>query len=665
MPIRPRRPTIAGGGVGVIQSYYQSSISDFLKNEEKNIIGLLKTDYQDLQEWAWEQQIRHLKKYLTGFSGEIFFELKIPRMGKRADVVLLINGIVFVVEYKNNANKYERADIIQSVDYALDLKNFHKGSHDAVIVPILIATHARDFENTYTIGDDKVAECLCTNAKNFKSVLRCAIQEWGNYSLDYTVWKKGGYAPTPTIIEAAKFLYNNHNVKDISRTDDNAKNLQQTSDCINKIIDKSKKCNKKSIIFVTGVPGAGKTLAGLNIASARQKYEQQEHATFLSGNGPLVEVLRESLALEYAQKKGETKSNSRRKVHTFIQNIHHFRDDNLESEGATVEKVVIFDEAQRAWDKDRASNFMQRNKGKTGFDQSEPEFLIEVMDRQKDWAVIICLIGGGQEINKGEAGLSEWFRALQNRFKHWNVYVSDMLYQSEYQLGGNVNEIVKNVEWHRKPDLHLAMNIRSFRAEKLSEFVASVLEKRPIDAKRIYETLSDKYPLYITRDLNVAKSFLKKKKRGSESYGLTAYSNAVRLKPCGIYVKNEIKATNYFLGADNDVRSCYFLEDVATEFAIQGLELDWVGFCWDINLCPIDTGWKYKKFKGSKWQNVKKESDQKYLLNAYRVLMTRARQGMIIYVPMGDKTDQGHTRPPEKYQEVYEYLLDCGIKVYQ
>ena len=379
-------------------------------------------------------------------------------------------------------------------------------------------------------------------------------------------------------------------------------------------------------------------------------------------------MLREALARdEQAQAKELgtliAKADAARKVKSFIQNIHHFRDANLQSPAAPIERVALFDEAQRAWDKDKAAKFMAQRKRFPNFNQSEPEFLISVMDRHTDWCTIVCLIGGGQEINAGEAGLTEWFAALKKRFGHWKIYTSPQLTHRDYHWGQDLPAMLIGLQPKTLPDLHLAVSARSFRAEKLSEFIGALIAGEVDAARSLYAAIKDTYPIVLTRDLAQAKSWLRARARGSERFGLVASSGASRLKPEGINVHEKIDAVYWFLNDKSDVRSSYYLEDPATEFDIQGLELDWVGVCWDADLRWIDGRWSHHKFRGTVWQNVNDDFQRAYLSNAYRVLLTRARQGMVVYVPAGNIQDP--TRPPEYYDGITKLLGQCGLEIFE
>ena len=617
----------------------------------------------ELQTNAWKKQIEILKDQLNGLHGQIYFEFAIPRMGKRVDNIVIVKDTAFIIEFKVGDGGYEKYAIEQVIDYTIDLKNFHEGSHSVKLIPILVATNAK-------ISNNELQEVInhTTAAKSNKNNLQEVIQSFlngNNKPIDISYWESSIYKPTPTIVEAAQALYKGHNVKEITRSDSGAINLSKTAACINEVVEHSKSSKSKSICFVTGVPGAGKTLAGLNIANERMNADENEHAVFLSGNGPLVNVLREALTrdeVQTAKESGEnkTKKQAAIKANAFIQNIHHFRDDNLLSEKAPIEKVVVFDEAQRAWTMQQASSFMKRKKGIEDFNMSEPEFLIDVMNRHEDWCTIICLIGGGQEINTGEAGLEEWIVALKVHYSEWEIHYSNLITENENYLKQTELKdwLINNA--NIQTDLHLAVSVRSFRSEKLSDFIHELLDLKKDSANKIYNELESDYPIVLTRNLDHAKQWIKNKAKGTERVGLIASSGARRLRPHGIDVKNEIEAANWFLNDNEDIRSSYFMEDIATEFDIQGLEIDWACVAWGANFHLNSTDWKYQNFKGTKWQNINKEIDKSYLKNTYRVLLTRARQGMVIFIPEGCDSDK--TRPNEFYDNTYKYLKELGIK---
>ncbi len=512
---------------------------------------------------------------------------------------------------------------------------------------------------------DRLFEPIKSNADSLIPIIEqigCALNE---SKIDVNEWANSPYRPTPTIIEAAQALYRGHDVTEISRSDAGAINLSRTAASIDAAIAQAKANDHKAICFITGVPGSGKTLAGLNIANQRHNIDEGEHAVFLSGNGPLVAVLREALArsnVEQAASRQEVVSigAARSKAAVFIQNIHHFRDDNFQSTKAPFERVVVFDEAQRAWTQDQTSKFMRDKRGARDFEMSEPEYLISVMNRHSGYAVVVCLVGGGQEINTGEAGLPEWFNALRKRFPEWKIYVSSRLDEFEYTRGTSLYTKIELDRVITEPNLHLGVSLRSFRAETVSGFVKDVLDGNVELAKEKLSQIADNYPILLTRDLDKARTWLKWKARGTERFGIVASSGALRLKPEGLNVKSKIDPVNWFLNDKSDVRSSYYLEDVATEFDAQGLELDWVCVAWDGNFFRKDEIWAYRKFSGTKWKSVKNAETQIYMKNAYRVLLTRARQGMVIYVPKGSVDDP--TRDPRLYDSIAKYLAAIGIR---
>jgi Uncharacterized conserved protein (DUF2075) len=652
-------------------AFYSSSIKDFVDQTPEEILGhLAKRNPFALdasQRNAWLTQIGLVQSQFGNLEGWIAFEFAIPRMGKRADAVLIAAGIVFVLEFKVGSDLFEAAAIDQVVDYALDLKNFHAGSHDRRIVPIVVATLVEhNSAVSLTWGSDGVASPIKSNGKHLRDIVERVAAETPKQAPLDGEGSRTGYKPTPTIIEAAQALYQGHRVDEITRSDASAKNLSETAACLAEIIENTKAKRQKAICFVTGVPGAGKTLAGLNLVTLRTKAHEDEHAVFLSGNGPLVDVLREALARdEHAQLKerGEKskKSEAARKVKSFVQNIMHFRDANLITSDPPIERVAIFDEAQRAWDAKHLANFMSQKKGQSDFQMSEPEFLIGVMDRHEDWCTIICLVGGGQEINAGEAGLTEWFFALKRSFRDWKVYTSEQLAHRDYHWGQDLSALLQGLDSRSLPALHLAVSVRSFRAEKLSEFVGALVAGEAKEARGLYAAIKATYPIALTRDLGRARQWLRQQARGSERIGLVASSGASRLKPEGINVHEKIEATTWFLNGKEDVRSSYYMEDPATEFDIQGLELDWVGVCWDADFRSVDGRWQFYRFAGTRWQNVNDDNRKVYVTNAYRVLLTRARQGMVIYTPKGDPLDA--TRPSEFYDGTAAFLEECGLPV--
>jgi hypothetical protein len=658
--------------MNVSRAYYSSNLNAFLNAPPDIVLGELARNsgfaIELPQRDAWLRQIGILQEQLVPWAkdGHLFFEFVVPRMGRRIDVLLLIRNAVLVIEFKVGESHFTRTAIDQVWDYALDLKNFHEPSHSVTIAPILVATEAGSGCGHITTShhNDGVLLPIKTAPSSLTSCIEQVLWLSEGPSIEPLDWLQGRYKPTPTIVEAASALYSQHSVAALSRSDAGAKNLSITSKAVDQVIQDARSRNRKAICFITGVPGAGKTLVGLDVATKHMDANSELHSVYLSGNGPLVKILCEALTrdeISRAKSKnlrlrvGET----RKSVEAFIQNVHHFRDAYLVDNKAPVDHVVIFDEAQRAWTQEQTTKFMAQKKGRPNFNRSEPEFLISCMDRHSDWAVVVCLVGGGQEINTGEAGISEWLQAIQCHYPAWDVHVSPHLTDSEYAAADAMASLKEHANVVFNENLHLSVSMRSFRAEHVSAFVKHLLDREINMAKAALKAVQQRYPIVITRDFSKAKQWLKSQARGTERYGIVVSSQAERLKPHAINVRSPMDPVHWFLDNKDDVRSSYYLEDVATEFHVQGLELDWACVVWDADLRVGANGWRHHQFVGNKWQNINKAERQVYLKNAYRVLLTRARQGMVIVVPPGDPEDA--TRDPAFYDPIFEYLQSIGV----
>lgn len=699
---------------------YNSDFKSFIEADPYHVLGCIIDAYhgnvQTSSEEAWVGEINLLQNVLLAWKeeeAEIIFEYDIPRLGKRIDVVLLFRGLIFCLEFKVGQKDVLQSDVEQVMDYALDLKNFHRYSHDRIIIPILIPTKHASSSGSFTpsVYNDSIFNPLITGEGGLKKLIQDVLY-YTDANIPGTIkdWIISPYTPTPTIIEAARSLYENHSVEDITRHEADKVTTDSTISYILEVINHSKRKGEKSICFVTGVPGAGKTLVGLDVA-VKQSYQddgtfnEDDGAVYLSGNGPLVAVLTEALARDNYKKareksKDKKLSDSRREVSKFIQIIHRYRDNMLakiknpvvngeleidpdkavklqQSGYGEVEHVAIFDEAQRAWTHKRIADYLKRggtygNKLKVpNFPMSEAAFLIWSLDQREDWATIICLIGGGQEINTGEAGISEWIIALNEHFPHWNVYISNKLTEPEY-AEGKVNELLEynqNVVFSDK--LHLGVSLRSFRAERLSAFVHSLLSFNS-DAVDLYkDVVSHGYPIMLTRDMNKARQWLRQQARGSQQTGILISKISARFKPLAVHVlpQSDDNAIHWFLEDKTDVRSSNYLEEAATEIQVQGLEVDYACVLWDADMRYKDDKWTFWKFNGkTQWIPEKNIETQKYMLNAYRVLLTRARQGMVICIPEGN----GHTTPegfpedstrlPSFYDCTYLYFKSLGME---
>jgi hypothetical protein len=652
------------------RAWYSAPIAQFLGHDPQVIIGELTRNAEfpvELdQRDAWMTQIDVLRNSLSELAGSVYLEFSIPRMGKRIDAVVICDSVIYVIEFKVGASRLDRAAINQAWDYALDLKNFHEASHNAPVMPILVATNGRfPIPETAPIDSDGVFEPVGTDPRGLRAAMALAANSASGMAIESAAWHSAPYRPTPTIVEAARSLYSQHAVEAIHSFDAGKQNLAITSARLEELVNEARANHRKVICFVTGVPGAGKTLVGLNVATQHRAESGSDPAVFLSGNGPLVAVLREALTRDEYERRRQAGQAARKgkigeSVKAFIQNVHHFRDDNLQHGGSPAEHVAIFDEAQRAWNLPKTADFMHRRKRIPNFPMSEPEFLISCMDRHKDWAVIVCLVGGGQEINTGEAGIDAWLDAVDASFPHWQVHISANLRDSEYAAGKAVQRALDCGNAVLEDSLHLAVSMRSFRAENVSGFVKALLDHNLDAARSLLAQLDRNYPIRLTRDLDAAKEWVRSKARGTERYGLICSSKAMRLKPHAIDIRHSVNPVHWFLNDAEDTRSSQFLEDAATEFQVQGLEVDWACVNWDADLRFTGSGWSHHDFRGSRWVNIHKHETQRYLLNAYRVLLTRARQGMVLFVPPG-KTDDP-TRNPAWYDGTYEYLSSVGIQ---
>ena len=675
-----------------MNAYYRATIGQFLGQSNEEIIGILSNkvsqDHYQLknsQNFSWQQFLDEcqqqfselVKNHAHCAEWSILLEYKIPRIASRIDMIIIASDLLMVVEYKAGEGDFDLSYIRQLQDYCLDLHDFHKESSGKKILPLLLLSQASVRPDD--ISDHKLIKPMVFSSSNL--LAENAYKSFKKYSdpkaepINPYKWDRSEYYPTPTIIEAAQSLFAGQGVQEISQSHAGAKNLTITTQSLLDAIEKSRINNEKTICFVTGVPGAGKTLVGLNIVHKEDLFKEGKSvAAYFSGNGPLIKVLREALARDkyFRLKKNKVDENKklnigsvRRDVRTHIQNLHSFISDLYNSGNIPPEKIAIFDEAQRCWNAEHFYRKNSQNQNRTTSTiyekKSEPELLLEIMDRHKDWSVMIALVGGGQEINTGEAGIGEWGRVIKDRFKHWNVLVSPELLEGDDSVAGNklFSELPKNITYETNPYLHLNVSRRSYKAKEVTEWVNAVLANEPQDAKKIFEKLQTKFPIKITRDLGTAKYWLNKRQSGSRRTGLIASSGALRLKPYGINVKEPIDEPRWFLDGPEDVRSSFYLEIPATEFGIQGLEIDWAGLCWDLDLRRSNGKWVFKRFRGSKWTEINKPVERVYTINKYRVLLTRAREGLIIWIPDGSKDELYGKK--QWYDEIANYLKDCGV----
>jgi len=663
---------------------YHASVPEFLEDDVDRVVGLLARAVADTgitsqfsrQITVWRDQVNLLKDNFQRLLNEyrrvleswhIALEYELPRRQKRPDVIVLANDRILVVEFKFGMEQYEAAAKWQVDDYALNLRDFHAASNGRYIVPILCAVDAPVHTSVVPLANGStVAPTQLANGDNLWTVLQRAC---GNSLppaalgtlIDPVIWLSSPYRPTLTIIEAAERLYGNHSVREISHN--YAENLDKTTDMLADVILDAKRNKKRCICFVTGVPGAGKTLTGLNVVhDPTIRSKQGPSGIFLSGNGPLVKIVREALVVNQ-QSAGRRRKDAQHEVSTFIQNVHQFLRYHRENPAAVPhEHVIVFDEAQRAWNSEQ----MQR---KQGVERSESAELLEVMERATEWSVIVALVGGGQEIFLGEAGLEEWGNAVRAVKERWTVVASTEVVNGGESVAGHrlfEDGPPQGLEIQYESLAHLSLSVRSHRAQQITQWVNELLAP---DAEKARAHFPDprEFPLVMTRDLEIARTWLRDRTGGDpdKRCGLVATSEDQRFRAHGLENSTGFRSgfsfEKWFLAAPDDVRSSFMLEVPATEFECQGLELDWVGVCWGGDLTPSaeEAHWEYRKFRGSGWQNCRSIIEQAYICNRYRVLLTRARSGMVIWVPPGSQTDPN--REPSRFDRVYELLQNAGV----
>ncbi|MCE5241125.1 DUF2075 domain-containing protein [bacterium] len=660
-------------------AHHVCSFGDFLQQDHQLILGALTAgnatagfDGRRSQVSAWQLTLDVLREAVARVlqdadcaSWALLFEYEIPLRQKRPDVVVLAHDLVFVLEFKTGAATHSLADQRQVEAYCLDLRDFHAESHSRTIIPVLVACQAGSGAELPPPRPEPVQGVVSAASADLGPLLLAAFAVYHQPAappVDPERWNTSAYRPVPTILQAAEALYAGHSVREISRA--HAANLTRTADYLLQTIQACAEKHQKRICFVTGIPGAGKTLSGLNLVHAPELSTRGAGtATFLSGNGPLVQIMREALARDERERTGTGLGETRRRVSTFIQNVHHFMRQYTQDSPTEVpyHRVVVFDEAQRAWNAEQAAR-------KFGRADSEPMEMLSVMDRHRDWAIIVALVGGGQEINTGEAGLAEWGRALAASFPHWHVAVSPEALHGGESIAGTAlfpDGVPGGLAVDTEPALHLDVSLRSWRAEALTSWVNALLVGDSTRARGLMGQMAD-FPVAVTRSLAEARGWLRSVTRGDRRCGLIASSRAVRLRAYGLELSSGFTRgypfCDWWLAPADDVRSSYQLEVPASEFECQGLELDWTGLCWGNDLVwRGGQSWDYRRFSGSRWQSVRDPMARDYLRNTYRVLLTRAREGLIIWVPRGNPDDA--TIPPHDFDSTVDYLTACGAQL--
>jgi hypothetical protein len=660
-------------------SFYRSTVAGFLSLSQEQILACLEVAYANRgytsqytdQTLTWARDIHSLRICLqectrlesTAAQWGILLEFSIPRKELRIDAVLLVNSEIVIIEAKSGAALSPAKRQLE--EYSLLLHYFHKASAERRIVPIIVSPKAPNpdldsliqYEMFPQLATYWVNRVITTTWESLLAAL-IAVATRTTDPIDFNAWDNSPYHPVPSIIEAAIALKSGLSIREIAHCEASEHEIGMVRQTIQGFVDGARRNSLHAICFLTGVPGSGKTLVGLSLAHSHENQANAVH--FMSGNGPLVKVL-QHLFTQEARSRGADATHARIEARTLIENVHRFAryhmDDNL---GVSSNHAIIFDEAQRAWNR-------AQNKRKFNRDYSEPEMLLGIMERHTDWAAVIALVGGGQEINDGEAGLEEWGRALSQSSRPWQIYASPEVLEGGPSTANHklFDEQTPPIHVHTNPALHLRTSNRSLRAETLATWVNYVVEGDPNAAKSL--RIAEKFPLFLSRDLSQTRVFLRKQAIGPIRYGLVGSSGAARLRAEGLEPSSTFHADypweHWYLAGEGDLRSSYQCEVFATEFEIQGLELDWIGLCWGGDFIWDDShGWQLRVLRpgsNSRWLSIKRPDKRNFRRNAYRVLLTRARQGMVIFVPKGDPTDP--TTSLEEFESTADFLLSCGV----
>lgn len=667
-----------------VPAYARYSVDDFVHQDPSRIVAKLHSGYANdgflsqytQQTKAWDRILPLLQSELRQLAEDhpdakkwgILLEYPLYRLRKRIDAVLLSNSSIFVIETKVGASSFQSADARQVEEYALDLRDFHAGSKGHPLVPILWCTDASPQQVEAIASLDWVSQVCRVGASDLRNVLKAFATLGAASTIEAENWDNAPYRPVPTIIQAATTIFAGHDVRAIARAD--ASNLAICAQRIVEIIADAKRTSRKAAIFLTGVPGAGKTLAGLQVVHDAVSHgtEKRGDIVYLSGNSPLVFVLREALARDMVERGRANNGHStvgeaRRLVRTRIQHISDFLKQYLTGTqpAQPYEHAIVFDEAQRAWDAAQGAKKFDRP-------MSEPSLILEIMGRHKDWCACVCLVGGGQEINTGEEGIKGWGDALRSldagEHERWTVYGPPDVFEGGASTGGlSIGELPVTICSLRESELRLSVPLRSYRCPAVCEWVSAVLDGDLGAAKGISTSFAD-YPVVLTRSLDVAKVWLRDKSRGERRCGLLASSGARRLRADGLGVLlgagDGDAIAHWYLNNREDIRSSYCLEVPANEYACQGLEIDHSAICWggDLLFEPEQSAWKCRELSGPRWNEVHTDAGKRHIVNTYRVLMTRAREGFVIWVPKGSSEDR--TREPYELDSTAAFLIAAG-----
>jgi hypothetical protein len=660
-------------------SFYRSSVEDFLGQTDELVIARLELAYANRgytsqysdQTLTWERDVSSLRKCLehcvikseSARLWGLLLEFSIPRKEMRIDAVLLIRDTITIVEAKTSPAAAQAKRQIE--EYALLLHYFHKGSSEHHIVPLIVAPEAQEL-NLNSLKQRELFPQLATywvapavrSSWNDLSNVLVAIEDASKSQTLVEAWDDSPYFPIPSILEAALALRSGLSIREIAHSEASENEIEDVRHAVQKCLDRARAESRHAICFLTGVPGSGKTLVGLSLAHSSENKTDSIH--FMSGNGPLVQVL-QHLFTQESMRSGAYAPQARAEARTLIENVHVFaRYHTEDNPGPPSNHAIIFDEAQRAWNRAQNLKKFKRN-------YSEPEMLLRIMERHDDWAMVVALVGGGQEINDGEAGLEEWGRALAGASKNWLIYASPEVLEGGASTAGHrlFDQSIVQKQVNTNSALHLRTSNRSLRADQLATWVNLLLEGDAESAAAL--RIAERFPIFLSRSLEETRKKLRQQGIGVERCGMVGSSGAARLRAEGLEPSSSFHAEypweHWYLAEETDVRSSYRCEVFATEFEIQGLELDWIGLCWGGDFVWDESeGWQLRALrhgKQSKWSAIKSEEKRTYRKNAYRVLLTRARKGMVIFVPRGNPNDP--TNSPDEFERTAQYLARCGV----
>ncbi|NOG69897.1 DNA/RNA helicase domain-containing protein [Roseicella sp. DB1501] len=650
-----------------MRAWFACSGAEFLAQDPRAIAGRLAAAQQARgfagspdQGQAWAAQLAALRRAIAACGGAAWtlaLEYELLRLEKRIDAVLLTDRAILCLEFKTAAPS--PAALAEAEDYALDLRDFHAGSRRHAIVPVLVAGQ-RGFTppaQPWLLPTQPTEPLLCGAGDLGRLVAWVqAVLPAPAEPLSGAVWLAAPYRPVPGIIEAATMLYARHGVAEIAAARADAPSLTRTAEAIARHVAAARAGQRRLVVFVTGIPGAGKTLCGLNAVFGPAR---QDGAAFLTGNAPLVAVLRAALARDAVARGACGRAEAERRAAAALQNVHRFLEDCATDPARwPPERLIVFDEAQRAWDEAKARTGTQNRRSRLTL--SEPAHTLEIMARRPGWAVVVALIGNGQEINTGEAGIAEWGRVIGGS-RGWQAVAAPRVLTAT----DPVQRLAEGQpDWLAlDADLDLTVPMRGVGESAGAAWVQAVLEDDAAAARRIAAGVPA-LPYCITRDLGALRAALRHLARGRRRAGLVRAAGARRLRAEGLAAEVSGKEVpDWFLRRWPDVRASDALEAAATEYACQGLELDVVGLAWGGDFLRGRTGWQARAFVGHRWQRA--TQDFAFIRNTYRVLLTRARYETVIWVPRGSAADDPFhdpTRPTAEMDAIAEFLRACGAR---